>query len=184
MFYLQLFVPAGLVLLMFGIGHSFVEVDYSGVYYEETLEEVVEPITDEDIAFTDEDIALGGDLPEEVGADGLPLLPDKYNYLKIENVFQGRLLDTQELFSLEVAVATYQTNVTADFFIKGIAEIESDLVAEITNMIVDTTAEQLTTVEGRTLITEKIKSELNNYLVEEDYNPDIHFVYIINYNII
>jgi hypothetical protein len=103
---------------------------------------------------------------------------------KIENVFQGRLLDTQELFSLEVAVATYQTNVTADFFIKGIAEIESDLVAEITNMIVDTTAEQLTTVEGRTLITEKIKSELNNYLVEEDFNPDIHFVYIINYNII
>ena len=177
MFYLQLFVPAGLVLLMFGIGHSFVEVDYSGVYYEETLEEVVEPITDEDIA-------LGGDLPEEVGADGLPLLPDKYNYLKIENVFQGRLLDTQELFSLEVAVATYQTNVTADFFIKGIAEIESDLVAEITNMIVDTTAEQLTTVEGRTLITEKIKSALNNYLVEEDFNPDIHFVYIINYNII
>ena len=106
------------------------------------------------------------------------------NYLKIENVFQGRLLDTQELFSLEVAVATYQTNVTADFFIKGIAEIESDLVAEITNVIVDTTAEQLTTVEGRILITEKIKSELNNYLVEEDYNPDIHFVYIINYNII
>jgi len=39
-------------------------------------------------------------------------------------------------------------------------------------------------VEGRILITEKIKSELNNYLVEEDFNPDIHFVYIINYNII
>ena len=177
MFYLQLFVPAGLVLLMFGIGHSFVEVDYSGVYYEETLEEVLEPNTEKDLA-------LGENLPEEVGADGLTLLPDKYNYLKIENVFQGRLLDTQELFSLEVAVATYQTNVTADFFIKGIAEIEKDLVAEITNMIVDTTAEQLTTVEGRALITEKIKSELNNYLVEEDYNPDIHFVYIINYNII
>ena len=177
MFYLQLFVPAGLVLLMFGIGHSFVEVDYSGVYYEEILEEIVEPNTDEAIV-------SGGDLPEEVGADGLTLLPDKYNYLKIENVFQGRLLDTQELFSLEVAVATYQTNVTADFFIKGIAEIENDLVAEITNMIVDTTAEQLTSVEGRILITEKIKSELNKYLVEEDFNPDIHFVYIINYNII
>ena len=33
MFYLQLFVPAGLVLVLLGLGHSFVRIDYSGVYW-------------------------------------------------------------------------------------------------------------------------------------------------------
>lgn len=171
MFYLQLLVPAGLIFLMFGIGHSYVDVNYSGVYFEEILEEVLEA-------------EAGDDVPEGVGGDGLALLSDKYNYLKIENVFQGRFFDTQELFSLEIAVATYQTNVTADFFIKGIYEIESNMVSEISNLILDTTNEELTTVEGRKLITNKIMNGLNDYLIEEGFNPDIHYVYIINYNVI
>ncbi len=177
MFYLQLLVPAGLIFLMFGIGHSYVDVNYSGVYFEEILEEVLE-------AEAGDDVASGEDVPEGVGGDGLALLPDKYNYLKIENVFQGRFFDTQELFSLEIAIATYQTNVTADFFIKGIYEIESDMVSEISNLILDTTNEELTTVEGRKLITNKIMNGLNDYLIKEGFNPDIHYVYIINYNVI
>ena len=177
MFYLQLLVPAGLIFLMFGIGHSYVDVDYSGVYFKETLEEVLE-------AEAADDVESGEDVPEGVGGDGLALLPDKYNYLKIENVFQGRFFDTQELFSLEIAIATYQTNVTADFFIKGIYEIESNMVSEISNLILDTTNEELTTVEGRKLITNKIMNGLNDYLIKEGFNPDIHYVYIINYNVI
>ena len=42
MFYLQIFLPAGLVLLLFSFGHTLVEADYSGVYFEEQLEELVE----------------------------------------------------------------------------------------------------------------------------------------------
>ena len=99
-------------------------------------------------------------------------------------MFQGRLSDTKELFSLEVAIATFQTNVSADFFIKGIYEIESDMVAEISTIILDTTSQNLSSVEGRKLITDKIMMGLNEYLAEEGFNPDIHYVYIINYNII
>jgi hypothetical protein len=121
---------------------------------------------------------------EGVPGDGNPVLVDKYNYLKIENVFQGRLLDTKELFSFEVAVATFQTNVTADFFIKAIYEIEADLVSEISTLAVDTTSAELTTIEGRKVITDRIMDGLNDYLVKNGYNPDIHYVYIINYNII
>ena len=177
MFYLQLLVPACLVFLMFVIGHSYVDVDYSGVYFKEALEEVLE-------AEAGEDVASGEDAAEELGGDGFPLLADKYNYLKIEKVFQGRLFDTQELFSLEIAVATYQTNVTADFFIKGIYEIEADLIAKISTLVVDMRSDELTTVEGRKVITDKIMTGLNDYLVEEGYNPDIHYVYIINYNVV
>ena len=42
MFYLQIFLPAGLVLLLFSFGHTLVEADYSGVYFEEPLEELAE----------------------------------------------------------------------------------------------------------------------------------------------
>ena len=177
MYYLQLFVPASLVILMFVIGHQYVDVDYSGVYFEEVLEEVLE-------AKPDEGLESGENVSEELGEDGLPILPPKYNYLKIENVFQGRLFDTQELFSLELALATFQANVSADFFIKGIYEIESDLVAEISTIILDTTSQNLSSVEGRKLITDKIMMGLNEYLTEEGFDPDIHYVYIINYNII
>ena len=177
MFYLQLLVPASLVFLMFVIGHSYVDVDYSGVYFKEAFEEVLE-------AEAGEDVASGEDAAEKLDGGGVPLLPDKYNYLKIDQVFQGRLFDTQKLFSLEIAVATYQTNVTADFFIKGIYEIEADLVAKISTLVVDMRSDELTTVEGRKVITDKIMTGLNDYLVEEGYNPDIHYVYIINYNIV
>jgi len=112
------------------------------------------------------------------------LLPDKYNYLKLETVFQGRLLDTKDLFSLEVAIATKQANVLADFFIKSLYEIEADLISEITKIVVDTTSEQLTSAEGRKLLTDKIMIRLNEFLTEKDYRPDIHYVYITNHNII
>lgn len=177
MFYLQLFVPACLVLLIFGLGHSLVQNDYSGIYFEEIIEEAVE-------ADENEDLEIPEELPDEVMGDGNLILADKYNYLKIENIFQGHLLDTGQLFSLEIAIATYQTNVTADFFIKAIAEIESDLVSKVTTLLLDTMGAELTTVAGRSSITDKVKDGLNDYLIEEGYNPDIHYVYIINFNIV
>lgn len=177
MFYLQILLPAGLVLLLFSFGHLLVQTDYSGVYYIEQVEaskdsESLQGLTDTESS------------SESVPGDGNPVLVDKYNYLKIENVFQGRLLDTKELFSFEVAVATFQTNVTADFFIKAIYEIEAELVSEISTLAVDTTSEELTTIEGRKIITDRIMVGLNDYLVKKGYNADIHYVYIINYNIV
>ena len=177
MFYLQIFLPAGLVLLLFSFGHLLVKTDYSGVYYTEKVDAL--------IGYE----SLQGSTDTELSSEGVPgdgnhVLVDKYNYLKIENVFQGRLLDTKELFSFEVAVATFQTNVTADFFIKAIYEIEADLVSEISTLAVDTTSAELTTIEGRKVITDRIMDGLNDYLVKNGYNPDIHYVYIINYNII
>ena len=172
-FYLQIFLPAGLVLLLFSFGHTLVEADYSGVYFEELVEA-------ENLQATSEAESDSEDVP----GDGNPILADKYNYLKIENVFQGRLNDTKELFSFEVAIATYQTNVTADFFIKAIYEIEAELVSEISTIAVDTISNELLTPEGRKIITNRIMDGLNEYLVEKGFNPDIHYVYIINYNIV
>ena len=177
MFYLQIFLPAGLVVFLFSFGHILVENDYSGVYFIEQSEELIEEENSEAPNTTEVN-------SENAPGDGNPVLPDKYNYLKIENVFTGRLLDTKELFSFELAIATYQTNVTADFFIKGIYEIESKLVSEVSTIAVDVNHNDLATTEGRKVLTDKILKELNEFLVEEGFNPDIHYAYIINYNII
>ena len=177
MFYLQIFLPAGLVVFLFSFGHILVDNDYSGVYFIEQSEELIEEENSEAPNTTEVNA-------ENAPGDGNPVLPDKYNYLKIENVFTGRLLDTKELFSFELAIATYQTNVTADFFIKAIYEIESKLVSEISTIAVDVNHNDFSTTEGRKVLTDKILKELNEFLVEEGFNPDIHYAYIINYNII
>ena len=57
MFYLQLFVPAGLVLVLFGLGHSFVRVDYSGVYFKEPVEQIAELASEDGVKM---DPAIGG----------------------------------------------------------------------------------------------------------------------------
>ena len=194
MFYLQIFLPAGLVVFLFSFGHILVENDYSGVYFIEQSEELIEEENSEAPNTTEvnsENAPGDGNPPnttevnsENAPGDGNPVLPDKYNYLKIENVFTGRLLDTKELFSFELAIATYQTNVTADFFIKAIYEIESKLVSEVSTIAVDVNHNDLATTEGRKVLTDKILKELNEFLVEEGFNPDVHYAYIINYNII
>ena len=43
--------------------------------------------------------------------DRAGLLPDKYNYLKIENIFSGKIIGSEKLFSLEVALLTKQPSV-------------------------------------------------------------------------
>ena len=178
MYYIQLFVPAILVFVAFVLGHGLVAVDYSGVYFDEDEPAVL-------IGSDPNNQSMKGEGQEPLQNEGgLALLPDKYNYLKIENVFQGQLSDTDQLFSAEFAIATLQTNVSADFFIKAIYEIEADLVNIITKIILDTTRDLLATAEGRKILTQKVMDGLNAYLEEEGYNPDVHYVYMINYNII
>jgi flagellar basal body-associated protein FliL len=72
----------------------------------------------------------------------------------------------------------------SDFFIKALREMEPDLVAETTVLILEPTREQLETVLGREKITNQILVGLNEYLVREGMRPNIDFVYIINVNIV
>ena len=85
---------------------------------------------------------------------------------------------------MEVAIATKQPSVLSDFFIKGLREIEADLVAETTVLILEPTREQLETILGREEITNKILVGLNEYLERDGMRPNIDFAYIINVNII
>jgi flagellar basal body-associated protein FliL len=184
MFLVQIIAPALLVLVIFVAGHFFVQSKDSGIYIPALIVDLPEP---EEVEKELSDSAKRALSQEELSEDErveLTLMPDKYNYLKIENVFQGSIYGEESLFSLEVSIATKQPAVLSDFFIKALREMEADLVGEITVLILDPTRKQLESVAGRKEITDKILVGLNEYLEREGMRPNIDFAYIINVNIV
>jgi len=174
MLLIQTIVPAALVFLIFIIGHFFISSSGSGLY-----------ISELDIEL-DETLEVPEDVnPMDIDPDTGLILPDKYNYLKIENVFSGKLVGSEKLFSIEVALLTKQPTISSDLFISALYEMEPDLVAEITKVILEVTYEQLTAHDGREKLTLAIQDHLNDYLVEEkDMFPGVTSVFITNLNIV
>ena len=177
MFIIQAVVPATLVFIVFITAHLFVENEGSGIYLPDTNwdfdNEEVFPVPVEEIDPSLIDPETGG------------LLPDKYNYLKVENVFSGKIIGSEKLFSIEVALLTKQSSVLSDLFIASLAEIEAEVVAEITNVVLEVELGQLESVDGRKKLTSAIRSQVNKYLEEDlDMFPGITEVFIINYNVI
>lgn len=173
---IQIVVPFMLVILGFLAGHFLFPAESSGIYIPELSIDLPEEVVE---AF-DEDV-LATDLDPETGQ----ILPDKYNYLKIENVFSGQLADVDALFSIEVALLTKQPSVSSDLFIAALFEIENEVVAAITPSILDLNKSDLITVEGRQMLSERIREAVNRWLEnEKDMRPAITEVFIINLNIV
>ena len=175
MILLQIILPALLVFTVFIVGHFFISSKGSGIYItelnfdNETVleepEEEVDPIN----------------IDPETGL----ILPDKYNYLKIENVFSGKLLGSDKLFSIEVALLTKQPTISSDLFISALYEMEPDLIAEITKVILEVSAEQLLAYDGREKLSQAIQDHVNEYLVvEKDMFPGVTEVFITNFNVV
>ena len=173
MILLQIILPAVFVFVIFILGHFFVSNNGSGLYVAETNfdpETVLAEPVEVDPMTIDPDTGL--------------ILPDKYNYLKIENVFSGKILGSDKLFSIEVALLTKQPTIASDLFISALYEMEGDLIAEITTVILEVSADQLLAYDGRENLGLAIRRHLNEYLVGKDYFPGITEVFITNFNVV
>ena len=100
MILLQIILPAVFVFVLFVTGHFFVSNKGSGLY---VVEMNFDPET-----ILDEPVEID---PMTIDPDTGLILPDKYNYLKIENVFSGKILGSDKLFSIEVALLTRQPTI-------------------------------------------------------------------------
>jgi flagellar basal body-associated protein FliL len=173
---IQIVAPFMLVILCFLAGHFLFPAKNSGIYIPESSIDLPEEVTEElgeDVLVTDVDPETG------------QLLPDKYNYLKIENVFSGQLVDADALFSIEVALLTKQPSISSDLFIAALYEIENEVVAAITPSILDLDKADLITAEGRRMLSERIREAVNRWLEnEKDMRPAITEVFIINLNVV
>ena len=169
----QIVVPAVLVFIVFIVGHLFVSSDGSGLY-------VTEINFDPETVLEEPEEVNPIDIDPETGL----ILPDKYNYLKIENVFSGKIMGSDKLFSIEVALLTKQPTISSDLFISALYEMEPDLIAEITKVILEVSAEQLLAYDGREQLSLAIQRHVNEYLVGLDMFPGITEVFITNFNIV
>ena len=173
MIMLQIILPAVFVFLIFIVGHFFVSNNGSGLYVAETNFDP-ETILAEPVEID----------PLTIDPDSGLILPDKYNYHKIENVFSGKILGSDKLFSIEVALLTKQSTIASDLFISAIYEMEGDLIAEITKVILEVSADQLLAYDGRENLSIAIQKHINEYLVSKDMNPGITEVFITNFNVV
>ena len=173
MILLQIILPAVFVFVIFVVGHFFVSNNGSGLY-------VVETNFDPETVLA-EPVEID---PMTIDPDSGLILPDKYNYLKIENVFSGKILGSDKLFSIEVALLTKQPTIASDLFISALYEMEGDLIAEITTVILEVSADQLLAYDGRENLSIAIQKHLNEYLVGKDYFPGITEVFIANFNVV
>ena len=173
MILLQIILPAVFVFVIFVVGHFFVSNNGSGLYVVETNfdpETVLAEPVEVDPMTIDPDTGL--------------ILPDKYNYHKIENVFSGKILGSDKLFSIEVALLTKQPTIASDLFISALYEMEGDLIAEITTVILEVSADQLLAYDGRENLSIAIQKHINEYLVGIDMFPGITEVFITNFNVV
>ena len=173
MILIQIILPAVLVFVIFVVGHFFVSSNGSGLYVAETNfdpETVLAEPVEVDPMTIDPDTGL--------------ILPDKYNYHKIENVFSGKILGSDKLFSIEVALLTKQPTIASDLFISALYEMEGDLIAEITTVILEVSADQLLAYDGRENLSIAIQKHINEYLVGIDMFPGITEVFITNFNVV
>ena len=173
MIMLQIILPAVFVFVIFIVGHFFVSNDGSGLYVAETNFDP-ETILAEPVEID----------PLTIDPDSGLILPDKYNYHKIENVFSGKILGSDKLFSIEVALLTKQSTIASDLFISAIYEMEGDLIAEITKVILEVSADQLLAYDGRENLSIAIQKHINEYLVSKNMNPGITEVFITNFNVV
>ena len=173
MILIQIILPAIVVFVIFVVGHFFVSNNGSGLY-------VVETNFDPETVLA-EPVEID---PMTIDPDSGLILPDKYNYLKIENVFSGKILGSDKLFSIEVALLTKQPTIASDLFISALYEMEGDLIAEITTVILEVSADQLLAYDGRETLSIAIQKHINEYLVSKDYFPGITEVFITNFNVV
>ena len=173
MILIQIILPAVLVFVLFVVGHFFVSNNGSGLYLAETNFDP-ETVLAEPVEID----------PMTIDPDSGLILPDKYNYHKIENVFSGKILGSDKLFSIEVALLTKQPTIASDLFISALYEMEGDLIAEITTVILEVSADQLLAYDGRENLSIAIQKHINEYLVGIDMFPGITEVFITNFNVV
>ena len=173
MILIQTILPAVLVFVIFVVGHFFVSNNGSGLYVAE-INFDPETVLAEPVEID----------PMTIDPDSGLILPDKYNYHKIENVFSGKILGSDKLFSIEVALLTKQPTIASDLFISALYEMEGDLIAEITTVILEVSADQLLAYDGRENLSIAIQKHINEYLIGIDMFPGITEVFITNFNVV
>lgn len=107
--------------------------------------------------------------------------PPQYQYFPYRTTLVGNISDTDQLFSFEVAVAVYDTHMSANSSMDVLAELELQLTPMILDLTVGMKAETLLSQDGREALKLRIKDMLNDTLAKWGHEPFIRSVEITSF---
>lgn len=163
--------PAIAVLSAFFVGHISISPEADRLADPTNTAVVIEPVVEVD--------AESGDAAQGAAAAmlGLP----QYQYFPYRTTLVGNIEDTNQLFSLEIAVAVYDKKIFANASMDVLAELEMQLTPMILDQTVGMTAEVLLSKDGRETLKLNIKDMLNEALEKWGHSPFVHAVEITSF---
>ena len=163
--------PGTIVLSAFFAGHMSISPEADRLADPSDATAVVEPVEEVD--------AEGSDAAAGAAAAmlGLP----QYQYFPYRTTLVGNIEGTNQLFSLEIAVAVYDKKIYANSSMDVLAELEMQLTPLILDQAIGMTAEVLLSKLGRETLKLQIKDMLNETLEKWGYSPFVHAVEITSF---
>jgi flagellar basal body-associated protein FliL len=189
--------PALVVLGLFVIGHKAATPDLSAL---EALRETrssaarpTDPATDEGRA--QDATFLAGEAPFSAegsaataveptatsGREGTAALSPVYRYFTFESPFAGNADARGSLFTMEIALTTWQSPLVADLFLGRLLERQPTLRGLILAEIADVQANDLRSAEARAALAGRLREMLNDHLVERGEGAAISEVIIVSF---
>jgi flagellar basal body-associated protein FliL len=185
--------PGALVLAAFGLGHlTIMETDVViPRAADAALEQKAEAGTEGEGAGDAQGDEGGAPLTEAeqaalaaAAAAGNPnatLLPPVYKYYQFLEPFAGNIDGDGRLFSIEIALSTFQNPILADQFVVTLETMSAQLRPVVLGALVDVSRDSVLTIEGRAQLAETIRDALNAYLETKGERPAIAEVVISSF---
>lgn len=108
-------------------------------------------------------------------------LPPVYRYFAFEAPFAGNADARGSLFTMEIALSTWQSPLVADLFLARLQELQPTMRSLILSEIADVAASDLREIEARAAFCLRLREILTAYLVEKGGNADIVEVIITSF---
>jgi flagellar basal body-associated protein FliL len=101
------------------------------------------------------------------------IMKPSFHYYPFPSTIMGNVPGTNQLFSFEIAVSIFETSLNASSLMKTLEEREPQLRPIILEQATDLDADTLLSSEGRDLLREKIKTQINLHLQKWGHEPFI-----------
>jgi flagellar basal body-associated protein FliL len=185
--------PGVLVLAAFGLGHLTITKTEVVIprAADAALEQTAEAGTEGEGAVDAQVGEAGAPLTEAeqaaiaaAAAAGNPnamLLPPVYKYYQFVQPFAGNIDGDGRLFSIEIALSTFQNPILADQFVVTLETMSAQMRPVVLGVLVDVSRDSVLTIEGRARLAETIRQALNAYLESKGERPAIAEVVISSF---
>tara|TARA_B100001057_G_C22808902_1_gene934584 strand:+ start:1268 stop:1939 length:672 start_codon:yes stop_codon:yes gene_type:complete len=152
--------------------------------HETKIQKVLETndIVNEENVSTNGEISIE-DTPEEVqevDENGIALF-DTHNYYQFEAPFSVNIKKTKKVLTFDLAISTFQTNLTAGFFLESFSAFVPALRSEVLKELSKYDFEELKSSQNRKNILNTLKNVINNKLQELGSEPSVDRVFFVNY---